>query len=1008
MVGIMRRLKAILVVLLVVPLPVIAGQDSDLEILTSSPGLVAGELLIDVDLGASGGEAKLFLDGEERCQMTADKLRCAVDLGGDLRVHLVELIRERADGGSDRVERWLNRPGREAEIEVQLASRPIGLMCGGRLLFSDANGLEPALLGVDAAGDLQTVVDNRTFGYPCAESGQTRVVAASAVYPDGRRADTVVVTDEMGRLAGSPPTAVALAATSRALDPCGGLEARLGERVRRAEREGYEIGFVLDPSADYGALAGLGLRADGSGTDARKPDSVWEDASGVFLDADLLWFVTTDKDLRRLIGFEEGASNWLGKFFEQGSVTAVANPRLTDAVATAGLTVAAGPRRRAVVLVLGPNSTDDVSRFTPAQVRSFLAELGVPLRVFRSGVPQADGWPDGEQINSIEDLNAAFESVRGQLDEQCVEWFPSTMHPNQVNASLPAGIVVAGRQDELFGDGEAVWRHASLDGGGAGDRPISDEPIAREKVEVTAVRVLVRALDDSKRPVLDLAPDDLEVTEDGQAVPVLGVEPLAQMQAEPEERGPTVGAEPIGATTARKIVPVAVYVDLQLAAPADISPALSELAERAEWLTALGPVDLVVADREIKTILVQENEPAAVKAALGELASGSSIGHTIERIRTNYIRQIREYPDRGAEREAEIVTSTPDNLLRIQTMTTARSSIFEEDAVLRRTMARMNDWALGLPSTGPRLLFLVGTGFDEDPIDFYVGFLERKDPSLAAAARAEFLHYNQATRVESVGRELAAAGWLVVPIATRVAGNMRIAAEFGGGEKFQAFLTDSEEEGGYIRDVEFMLLDPLGSQQHLAEPSGGKVVMGGKGLDNLIAESVGWYQVTYQVARAPDGFMHDLEINPTRSGVELKSTGVVVSGTTEGRAEMRLRGMIEDPSNSGELSVTLAFSESQVVDETKLRADLTASVDLTPIAPLFVDGGTRVLRFSVGVRSGKGAPFVQHHLVTTAGVVGGMHYDVPIEWQRGQGKLAVIVEDLSSGAWGGTVTELRD
>jgi hypothetical protein len=249
---------------------------------------------------------------------------------------------------------------------------------------------------------------------------------------------------------------------------------------------------------------------------------------------------------------------------------------------------------------------------------------------------------------------------------------------------------------------------------------------------------------------------------------------------------------------------------------------------------------------------------------------------------------------------------------------------------------------------------------------------------------------------------------LVVPIATRVAGNMRIAAEFGGGEKFQAFLTDSEEEGGYIRDVEFMLLDPLGSQQHLAEPSGGKVVMGGKGLDNLIAESVGWYQVTYQVARAPDGFMHDLEINPTRSGVELKSTGVVVSGTTEGRAEMRLRGMIEDPSNSGELSVTLAFSESQVVDETKLRADLTASVDLTPIAPLFVDGGTRVLRFSVGVRSGKGAPFVQHHLVTTAGVVGGMHYDVPIEWQRGQGKLAVIVEDLSSGAWGGTVTELRD
>jgi hypothetical protein len=339
-------------------------------------------------------------------------------------------------------------------------------------------------------------------------------------------------------------------------------------------------------------------------------------------------------------------------------------------------------------------------------------------------------------------------------------------------------------------------------------------------------------------------------------------------------------------------------------------------------------------------------------------------------------------------------------------MTIVRTSVFEEDALLRSTMERMNDWALGLQSSGPRLLFLVGTGFDEDPIDFYLRFLEQKDPSLGTAARAEFIRYNQAARVGSVGRELAAAGWMVVPVATRIAGQMRSSAEYSGGETFQSFL--GVGDSNYIRDVDFMLLDPLGPQQHLAEPSGGKVVIGGGGLKKLIAESAGWYRLTYQVARAPDGVLHEVAVTSDRSEISVESTGVVVSGTSEGRAAMRLRKLLDDPSAAGELAVRVDVGPARTTDGKLVEASLIASVDLAPIAPLFSVDGARALRFSIGVRSGEGVPFVSHSVATAKGAVGGFQFEAPIQWSGDDAELAVVVEDLGSGAWGGTVTTLGD
>jgi len=1000
----MRILGVVVAVSLALPAATTAADD--LDILTWPTQLAAGTMEVEVDLGASGQPAELYLDGDLACTATTADSQCTVDLGPNLRVHLLELIRHPADGPVERVERWVNRPGFEAELRIQLAAHPVGGTCGARVKWADPNHSDPEALEIMTAGQRWPVsTEGRTFAYPCADPGHARVVAVSAVFPDGRRAEAAVETDSIGHVAAPAPWPLALEATSAALDPCGAVEARL-PGVRPVVGDEFEIVFVLDPRVDYRALAGLGTDS----SDAANVKRSWQKASDSLADADGLWYVIPNDPPERVNGFSEGRETWLGGFFARGVEADSERSFLADAVAAAGLTAGAGPRRRIVVLVLGVGSGDDGSRFNPTQVRSYLAEIGVPLIVLESGAAAGGDWPDGVQVGSVDDLAGAFEAVRARLDEQCVEWLPADMHPRAVVASLPAGIAVAGRLGEGAGEGAEVWRRAAV--AQSETTPISDEPVASELVEVTAVTVLVSARDAKGRPVTDLGADDLTVTEDGKAEPVLGLEPVQSVQPAVERPTAPTAPTPIASLPVKKIVPVAVYVERDLAGPADIAPALAAVAERADWLTGLGPVDVVVADKDVETVLKGAVHPAQVRETLENLAAEGVRAHGIERIRTEYLRENRKYPDRpsrreGGEAEAQYAGEN-SNVTRAKAMSSARQAIFQEDALLRRTMERMNDWALSLPATGPRVLVTIGLGFDEDPSDFYIPFLEQKDPTLAAPARAEFMNYNQATRVDNVGRELAAAGWLVVPVATRTLGSPRTGAEYGGGDRFQAFLTDSQG-GSYNRDVDYMLMDPLGSQAHLAAPSGGRVVMGGKGLDKLIAEASGWYRLTYQVARAPDGAYHDVAVISERPGVEVRGTGVVVSGTSEGRAAMRLRQLLEGSLGRGELPVKLVLGTPRHGDGKTSTVDLSVTVDLGPIAPLFRESGRRALRFSVVVRSGETESEVVHRLATVDGAVAGFRYDVPLEWSKHEpSEVAVVVEDLSSGAWGGDVEKLQN
>ena len=1040
----MRRVSLLLsavVVATAAAAPLTAAGDSDLKILTYPIGLVIGEQPIDVDLGTGGEPAELFLDGQSVCLLRADRPRCTVDMGAAPHVHLLELIRRDETGRvMAHASQWVNRPGQEAELAIQLGPRSEAGICGGKALWSHPLKRDPVLLEVTENGRILLIgADKRSFRFPCPDPDVPHVLAASAIFPDGRRAEAVTLSGGFGGHTEAGLTAVPLVAEGSEAAPCDALTEGLGSLVKSAGDPGFEVVFVLDPTAGYRTLMATGwskgmmptttsttkqfdsLVQQGSKGSEAKPRNSWKRADASLIDANKMWFVMPDAELHRANGFARGKMNWLPLLFHFGSTKLEETPRLADAVAASGLVAAAGPRRRAVAVILGNKADRDGSEFSAQEARNYLAEVGVPLFVLRSGKLRDDGWPKGIPVRNMEAMADALEGIRQNLDGQCVVWFPGRMHPDKIAASLPEGVVVAGRRGEALGDVEAIWRQAAVAEVAAGEATAADVvaggvPVGRGQVEVTAVNVLFAAEDAAGRPITDLTAVELSVAEDGSPVRVLGLTPAPRGLLETTEARPA-GEEPAAARPALtgEGTPVAVYVDSRLSGSAEIVGALEALAERAEWLASLGPVDVVVADQEITTVLQAENDPAAIRTSLAGLAKQPAGRHAIELIRTRFLRDIRKYPDRLTpdDPQADDPNSglmarlqrgeEPQELERSKVLTAARGAVFEEDAVLRQAMGRVSDWALAAPMARPRLLLVVGAGFDEDPVDFYLPFVERLETQHSGTAREDFKRYRQSERVEQVGLDLAASGWLVVPVATRTAGAQAVSADQGGGDRFQAFLS-AQPDAIRTSSAEWLLLDPLGSQRHLAAPSGGEVAVGAKGLDRLIDTSAGWYRLSYQIDRPPDGLNHQLTVSSTRPGTQVRTTSVIASETLEGEAAARVRRLLRGPAETGDLGVEVAVGERTSVKDKRVAADVVVSMSFDAIAPL-LEEGERSIRVSVGVLAGDNEPFILHRTESVGATA--WRYTIPLQWPAGPAELAVVVEDLGSGAWGGATANLQ-
>jgi len=231
-------------------------------------------------------------------------------------------------------------------------------------------------------------------------------------------------------------------------------------------------------------------------------------------------------------------------------------------------------------------------------------------------------------------------------------------------------------------------------------------------------------------------------------------------------------------------------------------------------------------------------------------------------------------------------------------------------------------------------------------------------------------------------------------------------SEVRGGQKYQQFMTAS---AAGVRDAvpDFLMVDPISPQQHLARPSGGDLVIGEAGLSTALDGAAGWYRLTYQVPRPPDGEVRDLQIESRRPGVVVTTSKAVASATPEGQAEARARQLLGPAPALGELPVTLTVDTARVEGDGLLTSRIDAGVDLGALAARKSRLGA-LLRISIAIAPRESEPMVVHRQegLPTVPTSGQWVYTFPAQWPAGEARLAVVIEDLASGLWGGTVVDL--
>src|SRR5262249_25832451 len=120
--------------------------------------------------------------------------------------------------------------------------------------------------------------------------------------------------------------------------------------------------------------------------------------------------------------------------------------RYADAVAAAGYALGASPKRRAVVLVLHGFERPDISSFSAAQARAYLAEVMVPLVVWRVGDVAAPEWPDGPRVTTRDDFRAQLAALRVSVGSQRILWLEGFRDTRYIGEWLVPGVALAGRE----------------------------------------------------------------------------------------------------------------------------------------------------------------------------------------------------------------------------------------------------------------------------------------------------------------------------------------------------------------------------------------------------------------------------------------------------------------------------------------------------------------------------------------------------------------------------------
>ncbi len=420
-------------------------------------GLVLGPTRVEIAVDPAVAAVVLELDGEAVGTLTAAPWELEIDLGDELAPRrLVARALDASGVELDRATRFLNVYRPPAATGYVLHRNPNGWVTM-MSLSGERRGQAPRRSAVTLDGREVEFEDPARIWLPPLDPSELHVIETVVEYADG-----LVARDRIG--VGGPALGEAssrlTAVPARVPDPRARIEpaattARLaasGERLRvlGVERGEAEIVFVRDAAAGR-AVERIGpargsMGALGGGRDARAARIIH---SVPRLDGEWLRILDStasaqpaglelDRTPAPLLSEEGG----FGLFWHLKNVdpeaAASRGAWIADSVAVAGARAAFGGRRRAVVLVLAPESTDAGSRLDPRAVRRYLERLGVPLHVWYVGkaasAPEAWGAPIA--VRSVAGIQQALDAVRAELERQRIAWVDGVYLPGEVEIEL--------------------------------------------------------------------------------------------------------------------------------------------------------------------------------------------------------------------------------------------------------------------------------------------------------------------------------------------------------------------------------------------------------------------------------------------------------------------------------------------------------------------------------------------------------------------------------------------
>ncbi len=220
------------------------------------------------------------------------------------------------------------------------------------------------------------------------------------------------------------------------------------------------------------------------------------------------------------------------------------------------------------------------------------------------------------------------------------------------------------------------------------------------------------------------------------------------------------------------------------------------------------------------------------------------------------------------------------------------------------------------------------------------------------------------------------------------------------------------------------LLDPVAPLEALAKTTGGGVVRSAGDLASALGRLRRRVWLTYQIAGPPDGDLHALEARYNGSR-RLIYPGWARSSTLEPVSAARARRLLAGEPTGGALALDTEFvslaslrehDSPPSLQEDDLGKHRLGEIHLE-LEPPVVDtdqetadvvppeGGT-VLRLTLGVGGPDVEPVMEHRRLGSQAGRETWSYRIGFEMPDDRSWLAVLVEDLETGAWGGRLIEI--